>query len=121
MQRGLYQAAFKTPIGSGYGVITAANGKLSGGDGRSYYLGDYELIGSFLVVDLKVSRHRPLPLVRSVLGARNATVQVSGEFDGESAELTGFAISSRVEPISVSVRRLSQDTEREPEVYDKDS
>lgn len=111
MHDGLYKAVFKTPLGSGHGVITAAKGKLSGGDSRSYYLGEYKIEGSFLVVDLRIARHRSLPLVRSILGSRTAAVQLSGEFDGETAELTGFAISHRLEPISVTVKRIVEGTE----------
>ena len=114
MHDGLYQVAFKTLIGSGHGVITATNGKLSGGDSRSYYLGHYTLKGTFISMELRIARYRPLPFIRSVLGSRTATVQLTGEFDGKNAELSGFAISRRLEPLSVSVKRIDDGDEKRP-------
>lgn len=106
MDEGLYRARFTTPLGSGCGVVTAANGVLTGGDSRSYYFGTYILKDNYLTVELHVRRHNPRVILPSVLGALQATVQLDGYFAGTQARLSGFALAKVPVKLQVVIDRL---------------
>jgi hypothetical protein len=45
MQNGLYWVEFRTPLGSGAGVVVLQDGNLRGGDSSMYYFGTYTETG----------------------------------------------------------------------------
>jgi hypothetical protein len=106
MKDGLYRARFVTPLGAGYGVVTALDGKLSGGDSRSFYVGSYSLEGDQVFVELRIRRHNRRVILPSVLGANQATVQINGRFVGTQAKLSGYAIGKSPVKIRVTIDQL---------------
>lgn len=109
MRGGVYKASFVTPLGAGQGVITAIDGKISGGDSRSYYHGTYSLVDDHVVAEVQIERHTTLHFTPSVLGSNRATVQLDGAFVGDGAELSGFAVGKGLQRLHVTIRRLDGD------------
>lgn len=106
MEDGLYRARFSTPLGSGCGVVTAYKGVLTGGDSRSFYVGEYTLGEGYLTVELEIRRHNPRVFMPSILGSKSATVQLDGYFDGQQAQLSGFAVAALPVKLKVVIDRL---------------
>lgn len=106
MEDGLYRVRFSTPMGSGCGVVTAHQGRLTGGDSRSFYVGEYTLEYGYLTVELEIQRHNPRVILPSILGSKRATAQLDGYFDGQTANLTGFAVSALPVKLKAVIERL---------------
>jgi hypothetical protein len=104
---GVYRARFSTPLGAGYGVVTAAGGVITGGDSRSFYVGTYALDAEDLVVELAIKRHNRRVILPSVLGARQAKVQADGRFRDGSARLSGFALAKIPVKIDITIDRIA--------------
>ena len=85
---------FKTPIGEGAGVVEfGPEGKLSGGDSRFAYDGNWTQEGERFEAALSAKRVAPGP--PGVFGRDNIDIVVTGEFDGGASVLcTGFAKQS---------------------------
>jgi hypothetical protein len=89
MQNGLYRVEFRTPLGSGAGVVVLEDGNLRGGDSGMYYFGTFTETGNQATVDAESHRHTPG--TASVLGRDDANLSLRGTVQGNSAQLTGTA------------------------------
>jgi hypothetical protein len=104
MQNGLYRVEFRTPLGSGAGVVTLQDGNLRGGDSSMYYFGSYTETGNQATVDAESHRHTPG--VPSVLGRDDAHLSLRGTVQGNSAQLTGTAREAPGVTLQVSLSLL---------------
>ncbi|CCE05784.1 conserved hypothetical protein [Bradyrhizobium sp. STM 3843] len=89
MQDGLYSVEFRTPFSFGYGVVTLANGNLTGGDAALYYTGTYDLNGDAFTAKVKTARHAPGAI--SVFQRDQVTIDLNGTVAGNSMTATGTA------------------------------
>lgn len=90
--------------------MTANKGILTGGDSRSFYVGEYTLDeDGYLTVELEIRRHNERLILPSILGKKQATVQLDGHFDGERASLSGFAVAALPVKMKVAIERLHYD------------
>ncbi len=96
MQDGLYKAAFKTPIGEGYGVVTLSGGTLRGGDSMMYYVGTYSESGGQFTASVDVDKHSNVPGMISTFGPGNNNGQStddSATAKGSSPQAPGVGFS----------------------------
>ncbi|HZR88564.1 MAG TPA: GrlR family regulatory protein [Bradyrhizobium sp.] len=89
MKDGLYAVEFRTPLGSGTGVVTLINGNLSGGDSLMYYTGAYSLEGDAFTAKVKTGRHAHIPGFSSVFGRDQVTINLKGNVTGDTMTATG--------------------------------
>jgi len=86
---GFYVAQFKTPKGSGAGVLTLANGKLRGGDSAIMYSGTYLQDGDKFTAHVSTKRHtQGMP---SVFGVDAVSLTLTGKSSDVTASCTGAA------------------------------
>jgi hypothetical protein len=91
--------------------VTANAGLITGGDSRSFYVGNYTLDGPHVFVELRIRRHNQRVILPSVVGATQATIQIDGRFEGSRARLTGFALAKMPIKIEVVIDRLMSEGE----------
>ena len=91
LQDGLYKVSFRTPKGTGDGVVVLADGKLRGGDSILYYTGDYSQDGNKFTAKVATNRHSHTPGMSPVFGQDRVNIAVQGTIQGDSAQLTGTA------------------------------
>ncbi|PRX09989.1 UNVERIFIED_ORG: type III secretion system (T3SS) negative regulator GrlR [Martelella mediterranea] len=89
MKNGLYKAEFSTPLGAGFGVVHAQDGRIWGGDSAMYYIGSYTLQDEMLSSKLSIAHHSRVPGVTSVLGADEAELELHGKVSGDIISTTG--------------------------------
>lgn len=86
---GFYVVQFKTPRGSGAGVLMLANGQLRGGDSAIIYTGTYSQAGDQFSAQVSTKRHsQGLP---SVFGVDTITISLTGKSSDHAASCTGTA------------------------------
>lgn len=109
MQDGLYKAAFKTPIGEGFGVVVLSGGTLRGGDTMMYYVGTYSEDGGRFTASLDVDSHSNVPEMMSVFGPGKNRVHIdlSGTSSGDSASAKGSSPQAPGIGFSVALTRLA--------------
>ena len=105
MRNGLYGVQFNTPIGSGAGVVTLADGKLSGGDSALYYLGTYYSEGNRLSAEMRTGRHSLV--MPSVFGIDNLLISLSGTIEGDKVQFTAIAQEAPSLSVWGSISRLA--------------
>ncbi|PAL22345.1 GrlR family regulatory protein [Sphingopyxis sp. GW247-27LB] len=88
---GFYKVQFGTPLGEGSGVAYLTDGKIYGGDSMMAYAGTYAVNGDQLTTEVNVFTHTNQPGMESTLGVNSATLQLSGQADGNGASLVGSA------------------------------
>jgi hypothetical protein len=91
MQNGLYKVAFKTPIGSGAGVVVIQNGSIRGGDSSMFYSGTYVERGAEFTATVVSKKHTSVVGIDSVFGKDTVTIALKGSSTDNSALLTGVA------------------------------
>jgi len=89
MQDGLYRVGFKTRLGTGFGVVTLAKGRITGGDNSSWYVGSYQIEHGRFRAEIQVDRHTVVPMSRSVFGVERARILLEGEAVGDEALMKG--------------------------------
>lgn len=87
MKEGIYSAQFRTPHGSGSGVIVVAGNSFRGGDANFYYVGDFSKSEGVITANLTVKRHQLGG--QSVFGVDPVKLSVSGKAKEDSADLSG--------------------------------
>ncbi len=89
LPNGFYVVHFKTPRGSGAGVLMLTDGQLRGGDSSIMYTGTYSQDGDKFTADVSTRRHTAgMP---SVFGVDAITIHLAGKSSGTSASCTGSA------------------------------
>lgn len=89
MRNGLYKVNFGTPIGQGGGVIVVNDGSLRGGDGSIYYVGNFNQNGAAISANVDYDFHTKWPGAQSVFGVDKGSIALSGQSNGDSAQLIG--------------------------------
>ena len=107
MLNGLYKVHFRTPLGAGDGVAVLENGLLRGGDSMMYYVGTYAQNDGAFSANLRVDVHSPDVEMRSVLGAGQADLALSGSSAGTSATVSGSSPQAPGIAFSATLTRLS--------------
>ena len=87
MNNGLYKVTFRTPLGSGAGVIVLNEGRLLGGDSMISYVGNYVQSGDKFTATIETTTHTAAPGMRSVLGVPDALILLAGSASGDSATM----------------------------------
>jgi hypothetical protein len=86
---GFYIVQFRTPKGTGAGVLTLADGKLRGGDSAIMYTGSYSQEGDKFTAQVSTKRHtQGMP---SVFGVDSVTLTLAGKSSDSAASCTGTA------------------------------
>ena len=91
MQDGLYRVGFKTRLGTGFGVVTLRDGRISGGDSTSWYVGSYQLEDGLFRAEIQIDRHTEISMVRSVFGVERARILLEGQSLGNEALMKGIS------------------------------
>lgn len=89
LENGEYSAWFKTSQGEGTGIVTLANGRITGGDAAIGYQGTYERDGDCFTATVKTSRHcegQP-----SIFGIDEVELKLVGRSRGFSIVCQGTA------------------------------
>ena len=90
LKNGRYSSWFKTPLGAGSGVVTAADGRISGGDIALSYEGSYADDGENFTATFRTWRHSDG--APAVLGMDDLDITVSGKSPtGKVVSASGFA------------------------------
>lgn len=76
MIEGLFKVAFRTPRGSGSGVISILNEQFEGGDSCIYYYGTLHENNGAITAHLEARRHSPG--MASVFGVDNVSADLAG-------------------------------------------
>lgn len=106
MKNGLYAVDFKTPLGAGAGVIHLQDGKAVGGDSGLYYFGDYQVSGDSFKATIQTDRHGSHEM-KSVFGTDKVTINLEGNFSGDTAKLTGSSPMAPGITFQASLRALA--------------
>ena len=109
MEDGLYKAAFKTPMGEGFGVVHLSGGTLSGGDSMMYYVGTYSEDGGQFTASVEVNKHSSPHGMVSVFGPGNNRVHIdiNGQSTGNSATAKGSSPQAPGVGFAVTLTKLS--------------
>jgi hypothetical protein len=91
MKNGLYQVRFQTQLGNGAGVVYLQDGKIHGGDGALYYVGQYQLDKGSFSAQVQTGRHDRTAGIPSVFGIDNVLIDLVGAYTDKSATLQGAA------------------------------
>ncbi|HXH53135.1 MAG TPA: GrlR family regulatory protein [Sphingomicrobium sp.] len=108
LQDGIYLVRFSTPLGEGSGVTYLTEGKLYGGDSMMAYVGKFSEKGGSANAEVRVFQHSNTPGMESVLGTNSATLKLSGDVSGSTANLSGSAPQAPGVQLSVSLSPLSE-------------
>lgn len=104
LEDGEYAAWYKTPRGEGTGIITLANGKLTGGDSVLAYSGSYEINGDHFTAMVFTRRHSPGQ--PSLFGIDNIELEVEGQLTGKTVACSGRARHAPEVPFHVTLIRV---------------
>lgn len=107
MKNGLYKVQFQTPLGMGYGVVHAVDGKMWGGDASMYYVGSYTIDGDKITATVNTDAHSTYPGSGSVFGTNKVTIQIDGTFSGDNVTARGSSPQAPGLSFSASMHRLS--------------
>jgi hypothetical protein len=107
MKNGLYKVHFKTPLGEGFGVVVAENGKMRGGDSSIYYVGSYQVDGDNLTATVETDAHSRYPGSGSVFGRDQVTIQISGKVAGDVVTTRGSSPQAPGVSFNATLSRLS--------------
>ena len=89
LQNSKYSVWFRTQKGEGHGIISLADGNLSGGDNISSYTGTYVQDGDKFTATIAVERHtQGQP---SVFGIDKVDIELSGKSTPTTASCFGTA------------------------------
>lgn len=94
MREGLYKAEFKTPFGTGVGVLFLRNGKIRGGNSALYYVGDYSVKDTQWEAEIVTRRHTLNLNIASVFGLDLVHVTMDGTIKEDEIIIEG--VSSEV-------------------------
>jgi large exoprotein involved in heme utilization and adhesion len=89
LHNGSYSAWFKTPAGQGTGIVTLADGTISGGDSVIAYSGSYDQDGDRFIATVKTRRFcagQP-----SVFGVDEIELKIEGRSTGVMVICSGTA------------------------------
>lgn len=106
MQDGLYRVRFKTPLGSGAGVLLLQGGRVHGGDSTMYYHGTYSVSGGKLTATVTSAEHSSEPGHSSVFGVPRATITLAGNAGAATTVLTGTAKEAPGVKLEAELSRL---------------
>lgn len=116
LEDGEYAAWYKTPRGEGTGIITLANGKLTGGDSVLAYSGSYEIKEDRFTAVVFTRRHSPGQ--SSLFGIDNLELEVEGQLSEKTVSCSGHARHAPEVPFHVTLIRIqdqpSESTARRP-------
>ena len=91
MKPGLYATHFITAHGSGAGVVYLSEGRLRGGDGALFYVGDYTVDGESFRATVRTARHTPDPELESVFGVDEVDIHLNGKWSGNMITAEGLS------------------------------
>jgi hypothetical protein len=107
MRDGLYRVHFKTHRGEGSGVVALLDGKLRGGDGGLYYVGNLTSSDGQLRAEITTGKHTQIPGVVSVFGADAVDLVLEGESGDTSANVTGHTKEAPGDTFQASLTRIA--------------
>ena len=94
MLEALWSVEFVSTLGrSGGGVVVFETGRVFGGDGQYYYLGNYKVEGEIASGEAEITHYSGQPL--SVFGPMEKfRIKVSGKLQAPIMELTGYLVDN---------------------------
>lgn len=104
LQDGEYAAWYKTPRGEGTGIVTLADGEITGGDSVLSYSGWYKVEDDRFTAVLTTRRHsagQP-----SVFGIDEVELRLAGKSTGVTASCTGTATQAPDLPFQATLIRI---------------
>lgn len=105
LKNGRYSSWFRTPLGEGSGVVTIADGKISGGDIALSYEGSYVDDGENLAATIRTWRHSEA--APAVFGVDDLEITVSGKSpSGKIVSAAGFSRQVPDVPFEVTLVRM---------------
>jgi hypothetical protein len=106
MIEALWAASFSTQHAVfASGVVVFEGGRIFGGDGNYYYLGDYVVAGTTVSGKVEVTHYAGPP--NSVLGPNHKlTLEFKGQITGNTMHGDGVTVSKPQMPLTISCRRL---------------
>jgi hypothetical protein len=107
MKDGSYKIDFKSPLGTGSGVMHAHGGKLWGGDAGLYYIGTYSQTGNRVTATVKTFRHAQPAGTRSVFSKDQLAIALNGTAEDDCVHFSGSAPEAPGLSISAVMRRIS--------------
>lgn len=107
MLEGVFKVTFGTPLGSGAGVVTLSQGRISGGDSAIYYVGTYSQEGDRFVANVTTGRHTNDPSFQNVFGKDRVQIDVSGTIKGDAVDGRGQSPDAPGVSLTMSLSRLS--------------
>lgn len=107
MRDGLYKVEFKTPLGSGAGVLHVLQGKVWGGDAGLYYVGTVNENGDRFTATVRVDRHTRHPGISSVFGMDRVNITLDGSTQGDQGTAKGTAKEAPGILFQAQLKRIS--------------
>ncbi|MDR9760561.1 GrlR family regulatory protein [Rhizobium redzepovicii] len=107
MRNGLYKVTFGTPLGSGYGVVYAQDGKIRGGDSLIYYTGTYSVNGADMSAEVDTDAHSNVPGMTSVLGPAKAKLLLQGRVNGDIVACQGTSPQAQNVTFKATLQRIA--------------
>jgi hypothetical protein len=102
---GLWTAKFATSQGSGSGVVTLSEGRITGGDTNYYYVGTYAAQGSSITASLRVI-HFVGPLNNVFGPIRELVLSISGSIGGRLVMATAHSPSAPFLKMSLRLEQV---------------
>ena len=101
---GQYSAWFRAPHADGMGVITLANGRMSGNDTVIAYSGSYQQSGDSFTATISTRRHADGP--PGIFGIDDLDIEVSGTSETNTASCVGTIRQAPEMPFQVVLVRI---------------
>jgi len=107
MQDGLYKVSFKTPLGTGAGIVYLIKGKIRGGDSSIAYIGDYQVDNDDFAATVRTQLHTKVQGITSVFGKDSVNILLKGKVTGDAGQMTGTSPEAPGVSFSATFSRLS--------------
>jgi hypothetical protein len=112
MKNGLYSVSVEGFDGVDWppgGVVVLLDGVMLGGGPYTYYTGSYSFKDGIFKGELVLNQHNFPPPSHVLFNASNVGIGVTGTYESDQAELTGFAlVGKRSLTLRVTLLRLAE-------------
>jgi hypothetical protein len=112
MKNGLYSVSVEGFDGVDWppgGVVVLLDGVMLGGGPYTYYTGSYSFKDGIFKGELILNQHNFPPPSHVLFNARNVGIGVTGTYESDQAQLTGFAlVGKRSLTLRVTLLRLAE-------------
>lgn len=88
---GFFKCEFEVNGAPGRSVMYVGGGQMLGGNSAFAHIGSYRQVGDEIVAEITIQRHNEDRAYQSLLGADDATIEVTGRADGDLYRFQGGA------------------------------